>query len=188
LFFPYLRTDMRFYTLLTSLGFVILTSISCASLNGQVRRDNWEGSEFFSQFRNSVYELDIDALGQMMHFPFQTGYWIDGIDSLTAEEKSFSAIQQEEYPDYAEDIYNGFVQEGVEQASAGDLREIDLTASGSYYQYLSKLVDPGTSLWELYRRFDDPETGDPEFFGFVFGKIKGEFKVLAYHDPWPVRE
>lgn len=147
-----------------------------------------QGRDFFEAFQDAVDVLDFERLQDFMHFPFQTRYWIDDLDSLSDAEKVHGFVAVDEYDQYASEIFNGYVQDVVVGAGIHNLQEIDVEASGSYYKELAKAVDSGARMYELFRQFEDPDSGEENHVAFVFGKVNGQYKILSYHDKWPIKE
>jgi hypothetical protein len=143
---------------------------------------------FYKTFQESIRKDDMNTLSACMYFPFQTIYWIDGINKLNEEEKADGLIGKEEFTTYAPKIYHPDVKRLIPKMGIEHLQQIDIESSGDYYRQLANAVDGQDNLYELYCQYSEDSTVGDDYFAFIFGKVNNEYKVLAYYSKWRVKE
>ncbi|WP_345231531.1 hypothetical protein [Olivibacter ginsenosidimutans] len=136
---------------------------------------------FYTGFQRNVAAQRLDALQQVIYFPLQTMYWIDGMNSFSDEEKANGLIQADEFDQYADTIFNDQVRRLIPETDVSRIQQIDVEASGDYYKRLGRLIDKGTTLLELYCEYGGNSSVGDHYFGFVFGRVQGEYRVMAYY-------
>ncbi|WP_134088831.1 hypothetical protein [Olivibacter sp. XZL3] len=147
-----------------------------------------EFKSFYKGFQRNVEADRIDEIKQVMCFPFQTIYWIDDLNTLSEEEKSDGLIDAQEFEQYRASIFNEDVKRIVAVRDAEQVQQIDVASSGDYYKRLANLIDPGSTLLELYCQYGENSTVGDDYFAFVFGKIKGEYRILSYYTNTRIKE
>lgn len=135
----------------------------------------------FRDFQETVKNQDTAALKQLAHFPFRTGYWIDGVDSLSADQKAAGLLDNNQFSDRIDHILTPDVLRLVPRADPKRLLRIDVAASGSYYRELASQCDPGSPLYELYLSFTDNGQVGSRYVAFIFGRVNQQYKVLAHY-------
>lgn len=143
---------------------------------------------FYKTFQESIRTDDINALSGSMYFPFQTIYWVDGVNELNEEEKADGLIKKEEFAHLASKIYHSDVKRLIPKMDIEHLQQIDVESSGDYYRQLAKVVDGQNSLYELYCQYSEDSTVGDDYFAFIFGKVNNEYKVLAYYSKGRIKE
>lgn len=143
---------------------------------------------FYKTFQESIRTDDMNRLSGCMYFPFQTIYWIDGINELNEEEKADGLIRKEEFTTYGPKIYHADVKRLIPKMGLEHLQQIDIESSGDYYRQLASAVDGQDNLYELYCQYSEDSTVGDDYFAFIFGKVNNEYKVLAYYSKWRVKE
>lgn len=136
---------------------------------------------FYTGFQRNVEAGHSAALKQIAYFPFQTIYWIDGVNTFSDEEKADGLIQAEDFDQYNTRIFNADVRRMIPEMDVTRVQQIDLEASGDYYKQLGKLVDSGTTLLELYCQYGEDGSIGEHYFAFVFGRVNSEYRILAYY-------
>jgi len=140
-----------------------------------------EFRSFYKGFQRNLEANNQEAITQICYFPLQTLYWIDGVNNLSDEEKADGLIEQEDFATYDTLIFNATVRELVPQVAVDQVQQIDVAASGDYYKRLGKLIDQGSTLLELYCTYGDQGALGDRYFAFIFGRVQGEYRVLAYY-------
>lgn len=120
--------------------------------------------------------------GTYLHYPFFTAKE----DLGNGKELPTDAIDKKEFDSYKNDIFHKDVCRILPKLGLKAVSEIT-NSQNSYYAVLRKHTDPGTKLYELYSQYADETGASESYFGFVFGKIKGRYKILAYYGKWPLR-
>lgn len=143
---------------------------------------------FYKTFQESIVTDDMNTLSGCMYFPFQTIYWVDGVNELNEEEKADGLIKKEEFATYASKIYHPDVKRLVPKMGGEHLQQIDIESSGDYYRQLANAVDGQDNLYELYCQYSEDSTVGDDYFAFIFGKVNNEYKVLAYYSKRRVKE
>lgn len=173
---------------LKCIPYVFLSFLSLLALTAQGQKLDKEFKSFYKGFQRNVEADRIGEIKQVMYFPFQTIYWIDDLNSLTEEEKLDGLIDTQEFKQYRTAIFNEDVKGIVAVRDAEQVQQIDIVSSGDYYKRLANLIDPGSTLLELYCQYGENSTVGDDYFAFVFGKIKGEYRILSYYTNTRIKE
>lgn len=175
---------MNFRTKITGLFillFVLRQEAFAQKIDGKLKT-------FYKTFQESIRTDDMNTLSGCMYFPFQTIYWVDGVNELNEEEKADGLIKKEEFATYASKIYHSDVKRLVPKTGVEHLQQIDIGSSGDYYRQLARVVDGQDTLYELYCQYSEDSTVGDDYFAFIFGKVNNEYRVLAYYSKWRVKE
>lgn len=125
----------------------------------------------------------IDAVATMLNFPFFTARTsLNEGSGLPTD-----PIASKDYPSYKNDVFNTDVVRLFPACTEDQLSEIDLNTDDPYYLSLAKLTDPGSHLYEVYFQYPEKDTNAESFFGFVFGRVQGKYKVMAMYGKWPIK-
>jgi hypothetical protein len=103
--------------------------------------------------------------------------------SVTPQE---GMINQTEFLTCFDDIFTKDAVKLIAASKEDDLSEIEKNTSENYYLTLQKLTDKGSTLFELQKQYPQ-DNGQETSFGFVFGKIRGAYKIISYYRPWPLK-
>ncbi|WP_345954277.1 hypothetical protein [Mucilaginibacter sp. PAMB04168] len=143
--------------------------------------------QFLAQFKFAVKQKDKAALSNMLYYPLQTSpQWSNtDLQSSTGNYQD-GLLSKKELPLYMADIFSGDVTRLVPASTEDDLSVIDAHSNEDYYLRLRQVTDKGTSLYELQKQYVQ-DNGKETSFGFVFGKVKGTYKILSYYTPWPLK-
>lgn len=145
--------------------------------------------KFFTKFVRAVRGNNERELATLIHFPLQTarvrtltGLEYERID--TAED----LIQREEFHKYYPNIFYPELRKQFRTVSSDDLSELEGVDGEGYYRVLHHITDKGTPMFELYAQWTYTNTGlAGSYFGFVFGKIDNEYKMLSYYGKFPAK-
>ena len=118
----------------------------------------------------------------MMHFPFYTCQFQND-DGYTLP---CDSVTNAEFREYGKLIYNNDVLRLLPLCKNEDITDVTKTGE-PYYDELHKATDPGSKLYEVYMQYHETSTQAESYFGFVFGHIKGKYKVIAFYSKWPVK-
>lgn len=142
---------------------------------------------FLKKFKNAVKVVNRTDLITMFSFPLQTApQWTnDELKSATIDTK-YGLLTKEEFPQYFNYIFTKDAIKMIPASVENDLSEIDKTTVENYYLSLKQLTDKGSTLYELEKQYTE-DNGKETSFGFVFGKVKGTYKVISYYRPWPLK-
>lgn len=143
---------------------------------------------FYKGFQRNIEADRMDAIRNVVHFPLQTIYWIDDVNALSDDEKLDGLIEADDFGQYQSIIFNEDVKRIIPQREVDQIQQIDIESSGDYYKRLAKLIDPGSTLLELYCQYGEYDTVGDNYFAFVFGKVNGEYQVLAYYTDTRIKE
>ncbi|WP_028295780.1 hypothetical protein [Olivibacter sitiensis] len=178
---------MRFWNrLLVLIWFVCIAITSCGSSSHVAKGSDAELATFFHHLQDLVANDELDEIKNMIAFPLQTLYWIDGDDSISMEEKQQGLMSEEDYEEYKNDLFYEPVWTYMPQASETEVRQINVASSGSYYKELQQKLDVNSPIYEYYRQYTLDGKVDGDFFAFVFGKVNGQYKIVGYYSKWPV--
>jgi len=56
----------------------------------------------------------------------------------------------------------------------------------TYFDDIFTKDDKGSTLFELQKQYAQ-DNGQETSFGFVFGKVRGIYKIISYYRPWPLK-
>lgn len=147
---------------------------------------NFRGT--FEAFRKAVKRNNIDSVKQYIHFPLQTALqWTnDDLESRPVD-KSAGLVTYSEFKEYYADIFHADVRRLLPGTVESELQEIDNQTNDDYYKTLQQVTDKGSKLYEAYLQYPEHNGRSESFFAFVFGRINGQYKVVAYYAKWPVK-
>lgn len=97
-------------------------------------------------------------------------------------------LLQMNIPVYYEALFHADVKRLLPGTTEDELNEIDLKTDDPYYQALQKLCDANSTLYEAYLQYPLKGRAAASYFAFVFGRIHGKYKVIAYYAQWPVKD
>lgn len=126
---------------------------------------------------------NLNAATTMLNFPFFTAKASDD----RGEGAAIDPIAIKEYPAYKNDIFNADVVRLLPTYTEEQLSEIDAKTDDPYYRSLAKLTDSGSKLYEVYFQYPEKGTNAECFFGFVFGKVHGQYKAVGMYGKWPIK-
>jgi len=139
--------------------------------------------KLFKTLNENLKKKDINGLAALMNFPFYTSHaeLDNGMGAAS------DPISKTEFKDYKTLIFNRDVLRLMPQCREDNLSEIDNKTTEVYYRTLKKLTDPGSKMYEAYVQYSETNTQAESFFGFVFGRVNGQFKTIATYAKWPVK-
>jgi len=149
--------------------------------------DQEQFRQFLKQFKGAVKDKNKAKLIAMFHFPLQTlPQWTNDELNNSNIKPQDGLISQTEFPAYFDDIFTKDAVKMIPASGENDLSEIDKTTTENYYKTLLRVTDKGSTLYELQKQFTE-DNGKETSFGFVFGKVGGNYKVISYYRPWPLK-
>ncbi|MDN5286866.1 MAG: hypothetical protein JWR38_3140 [Mucilaginibacter sp.] len=149
--------------------------------------DEQQFRAFLKKFKETVKKGDKTALRSMLYFPLQTlPQWTSEDLKSTTINPADGLITVTEYPQYADNIFSKDAQRLIPQSREDDLSEIDNNTTENYYITIKAVIDKGSTLYELQQQYEQ-RNGKETSYGFVFGKVKGQYKVISYFCPWPLK-
>ncbi|RPD43286.1 hypothetical protein EG028_03030 [Chitinophaga barathri] len=123
-----------------------------------------------------------------MYFPLQTAQqWTNQDLRDMAVDKEGGKVSRQEFNSYRENIFNRDVLRLLPDAKEGELSEIDARSPEDYYKLLRKCTDRATKMYEVYMQYPEKNGTAENYFAFVFGRVKGQYKVIGYYAKWPVK-
>jgi hypothetical protein len=123
----------------------------------------------------------------MFYFPLQTlPQWTNDEVKGKLVNTNEGLITEAEFSQYINDIFTKDAIKLIHASGEDDLSEIDKTSTENYYLILKQLTDNGSTLYEFEKQYAE-DNGKETSFGFVFGKVKGAYKVISYYRPWPLK-
>lgn len=142
---------------------------------------------FLKKFKDAVKAKSKAELTTMFNFPLQTlPQWTNDEIKTNPINTTEGLIAEKEFPQYFDDIFTKDAIKLIPTSSEDDLSEIDKTSAENYYLTLKRLTDNDSKLYELEKQYAE-DNGKETSFGFVFGKVKGAYKVISYYRPWPLK-
>ncbi|RAJ08643.1 hypothetical protein LX64_01297 [Chitinophaga skermanii] len=142
----------------------------------------------FTAFQAAVKTNSVHDITSFIHFPIQTGMqWTNADVQAGKVNKLATAVSSEAFTKYYHDIFHDAVRRIIPQATSDELHEIDKNINEDYYISLRQAVDKNSRMYEVYEQYPEPNGTADSFFGFIFGRVQGKYKVLAYYGKWPVK-
>jgi len=150
---------------------------------GPVQGEEQKFRSFFERFSATVAAKKIDKIGAMMHFPFYTSQ----LETGSGMGAPSDPLSQLEFSNQEQVLFNGDIWKLLLSSKEDDLSEIDSATNEIYYQTLWRTVDKESRMYELYRQYPEKNTNAESFFAFVFGKVNGKYKAIAFYSKWPLK-
>jgi len=140
-----------------------------------------------AKFKSVVKAKNKAAVTAFFNFPLQTlPQWTnDELKNSTVTPQE-GLIKQAEFSTYFNDIFTKDAIKLIAASKEDDLSEIEKNTSENYYITLQKVTDKGSTLFELKKQYTQ-NNGQETSFGFVFGKVRGAYKIISYYRPWPLK-
>ncbi|MFD2324960.1 hypothetical protein [Mucilaginibacter galii] len=140
-----------------------------------------------TKFKNAVKAQNKAGIKSVFNFPLQTlPQWAnDEIKNSTIRPQD-GMIKQTEFLTYFNDIFTKDATKLIVASKEDDLSEIEKSTSENYYITLQQVTDKGSTLFELQKQYMQ-DNGQETSFGFVFGKVRGTYKIISYYRPWPLK-
>jgi hypothetical protein len=152
-----------------------------------VNNDEKEFRLFLKEFKQVIKTGDKKRVIALLNFPLQTQpQWSNEDLKSTTINPADGLITKQEYSQYAGDIFTKDVIRLIPGSTEDDLVEIDNNTNENYYKTLKTVTDNGSKLYELQQQYVQRNNKETSY-GFVFGKVKGHYKVISYFCPWPVK-
>ena len=137
------------------------------------------------QFQTAVARGDTSAVRGLLYFPFLTApQWTNDDLRDHSADTSGGKIGTGEFDRYYPRIFHEDVARLLPKAGEDDLSVVTRDTREDYYRRLEQETDPGSQLYEMYMQY--PARGSDGYFGFVFGRVAGQYKVISYYAKWPV--
>lgn len=127
----------------------------------------------FGSFKTAVEQNNEDQLKGMVNFPLQTS-------------KEEGTLTQADFHTHYNTVFNADVRRLLPKAGEDNIAVVDTANMENYYRNLRKVTDKDGKLFEVYTQFPEKSTNAENYFAFVFGKVKGEYKAVGYYSKWPV--
>lgn len=157
------------------------------SANKVVKNDEQQFRAFLKEFKAAVQQKNKKQLALMINFPLQTlPQWTSEDLKSTTVKPAEGLITESEYPQYADALFTKDVMRLIPESKEADLSEIDKATPENYYKMVGKVTDKGSTLYELQQQYEQ-DNGKETSYGFVFGKVKGQYKIISYFCPWPIK-
>jgi hypothetical protein len=136
-----------------------------------------------TNFKSAIQKGDQVRLGQLLNYPFYT----NRADGNNGDFYPSEPISKTEFKTYSKELFHTDVRRLFPQLHIDELSEIDNKTKDTYYLALLKTCDPGSKLYEAYLQCGLANGISESYFAFVFGRIKGNYRVIAYYGKWPVK-
>ncbi|MGF7073781.1 hypothetical protein [Mucilaginibacter sp. 3215] len=139
------------------------------------------------QFKAAALQKNKKQLAAMFYFPLQTApQWSNEDLRSTTVNPAEGLVSGAEYPQYEPTILSADALRLIPKSTEDDLSEIDAATDENYYKVIAKVTDKGSKLYELQQQYEQ-KNGKETSYGFVFGKVNGQYKIISYYSPWPVK-
>lgn len=150
--------------------------------------DEEQFRSFFAVFQKAVQRNNPAQLAAMLYFPLQTAQqWTNQDLKDMHIDKEAGKVSKQEFNSYKGNIFNQDVLRLLPKAREEQLSEIDASSPEDYYKVLRKCTDKASKMYEVYMQYPETEGNAENYFAFVFGRVKGQYKVIGYYAKWPVK-
>ena len=149
--------------------------------------DEQQFRQFLQQFKVAVRQKNKQTVINLFNFPLQTTpQWTNEDLANMPVNPAEGLVDKSEFVNYYNDIFTADAVRLIPKSREDELSEIERTTSENYYQTVAKVTDQRSKLYELQIQYAQ-DNGKETSFGFVFGKVKGNYKVISYYRPWPLK-
>ncbi|MBO9153821.1 hypothetical protein ACFOTA_16495 [Chitinophaga sp. GCM10012297] len=150
--------------------------------------DEQQFRSFFTAFQKAVQQNNPGQLVNLLYFPLQTAQqWTNqDLKDMNIDRES-GKVSRQEFNSYRENIFNRDVLRLLPKARENQLSEIDASSPEDYYKALRKCTDKASKMYEVYMQYPETNGNAENYFAFVFGRVKGRYKVIGYYAKWPVK-
>ncbi|MRG45528.1 hypothetical protein GFS24_10405 [Chitinophaga sp. SYP-B3965] len=131
----------------------------------------------FGSFKTAVEQNDEEQVKSKVNFPLPT----------SKDDVKGGELSARDFHSGYNHIFNADVRRLLPKAGDDNIAEVDTNNQEAYYQQLRQMADKDSKLFEVYTQFPEKNTNAESYFGFVFGKVKGEYKAVGYYSKWPVK-
>lgn len=143
--------------------------------------------KFLVLFKLAVKPKNLAQLANMFNYPVQTlPQWNNEDLRNTNINRADGLMDRAELQKHLDVIFSKDAIELIPRSTDENLAEIDKTTPEDYYKRLKKLTDKGSTLYELNIHYTQ-DNGKEAEFGFVFGRVAGNYKILSYYSSWPLK-
>jgi hypothetical protein len=164
------------------------TVISAGNVSPDTTGDEQKFRIALAVLQQAVKKNDEEQIKKCIHFPLQTSLqWTNEDLKNTQVDKTAGKVGFNEFKEYYPNIFHAAVRQLLPKAGEDNLQEIDEKMNEDYYNTLRQGTDKGSKLYEVYEQYPEKNGHAESFFAFVFGRIAGEYKVVAYYAKWPVK-
>lgn len=141
-----------------------------------------------SRLETAVRQGDTGTIRNLVRFPFLTApQWTNEDLKEHAANPAKGWVDAQEFGRYYADIFHADVDRLLPGAKESNLSVIAKDTKEDYYRRLMARSDAGTPLYEVYFQYPEARSGGDSYFGFVFGRVSGQYKVISYYGKWPVK-
>jgi hypothetical protein len=152
-----------------------------------ILNDEQQFRAFLKSFKAAVKQNNKKQLMAMLNFPLQTlPQWTDEDLKSGSINPAEGLVTEGEYPQYAAVLFSKDAVRLIPQSKEDDLSEIDMATPENYYKTVGRVTDKDSKMYELQQQYVQ-SGGKETSYGFVFGKVKGQYKIISYFCPWPVK-
>lgn len=143
---------------------------------------------FFAVFQKAVQQDNPGQLATLLYFPLQTAQQWTNEDLKNMDvDKESGKVSRNEFSSYHKNIFTPDVIRLLPKAKEEELSEIDAQSPEDYYRVLRRCTDKATKMYEVYMQYPEKNGTAESYFAFVFGRVKGQYKVIGYYAKWPAK-
>lgn len=168
-----------------SIAFIVFNFGFLASATAQTSKKFSDETAFrrsLKIFKKVVGHDNLMEATKLIHFPFFTSK----ADSGNGKDLPIDGISKVEFETYKRDIFNKDIIRILPKLGEESLSEIEGNED-TYYTALRKKTDAKSKMYELYAQYNQDGRKTDDYFGFIFGRIAGHYKLIAYYSKWPIR-
>ena len=162
--------------------FIFLALLSVDASAQKTSSDEQHFRLVLKNFKTAVKSRNLNGASKLMQFPFYTAK----SDNGNGRELPADPISYNEFKTYKSAIFNEEVLRILLKLREDNLSEIEGNED-NYYAALRKTTDKGSKLYEVYAEYRQQRRNTESYFAFIFGRVRGSYKVIAYYGKWPLR-
>lgn len=145
--------------------------------------DEQEFRKVLESLKQNLRNKSLKNVSALINYPFYTSHKEVSNGIGTPDDP----ISLSEFNTYKSAIFNTDVMRILPSCKENNLSEIDDKTDEVYYRSLKKLTDAGSKMYEVYMQYPERDTQAESYFSFIFGKVNGNFRMLATYAKWPVK-
>jgi hypothetical protein len=156
-------------------------------ISSQKNNDEELFNQTFLKFKKALKEKNQQNLMNCFNFPLQTTPQFSNEEfELKPNFLTEQLMGKKEFATYKEDIFTPEVIKILLHYKLSEAIIIDKHTKDAYYIPLFKKVDNSSNLFDIQNQYPQ-NNGQETSFGFVFGKIGENYKIISYYRPWPLK-
>ena len=142
---------------------------------------------FLKNLKIAIKKGKSTEVKHLINFPIQTApLWTNDDLEDFADDKNYGLIKEKDFGKYYKQVFTTGVIKNLNISNVDDISKIDPNSNEDYFKRLKLITDKNSSMFNLYLQYAQGNNNETSF-GFVFGKIGGQYRVLSFYTPWRIK-